>query len=143
MLPVCLPSISRRGGLPLCFGCGRDNPIGLKLVFQPKGERVEAEFTTSELHQGWPGIVHGGIIFSLLDEAMGYASHFQGANCLTAKSEVRFKHYASVGEPLLISATMTKKTRRLIKTEAKVTLGDGTIVAEGKALLYVVNSQRS
>lgn len=141
MLPEQVPFVSPEQGLSQCFGCGQENPIGLRLVFQRNGERAEAEFTTSELHQGWHGVVHGGIIFSLLDEAMAYAAHFQGVNCLTAKTEIRFKHHALVGEPLLISATTTKKTRKLVETQAEVTLKDGTLVAEGKALLWVVDGK--
>ncbi len=63
--------------LPQCFGCGRKNPIGLKLKFQWDGKTATAEFAAGENHQGWPGIVHGGIIFSILDEAMAYVPYYQ------------------------------------------------------------------
>ena len=124
-----------------CFGCGSENPIGLKLHFHRNLDSVEAEFTPSELHQGWPSIVHGGILFTLLDEAMGYAFVFRGINGVTARAEAAFKHPAPIGETLYISATISKETRRLVETRATIKLKNGTVVAEGKALMYVVNRE--
>ncbi len=126
-------------GYAMCFACGQENPIGLKLRFRKEGETVKAEFTPRECHQGWPGIVHGGIINTLLDEAMGYAPFFQGLYCVTAKTEVRMRQPALVGQQLFISSTLTRKTRKLIETKAKIALEDGTPVAEGKAIMYIVN----
>lgn len=126
-------------GYTMCFACGEENPIGLKVRFRKEGELVKAEFTPGEFHQGWPGIVHGGIIETLLDEAMCYAPFFQGMYCVTAKMEVRIRQPVLVGQRLLISSTMTRKTRKLIEARANITLEDGTPVAEGKATVYVVN----
>jgi acyl-coenzyme A thioesterase PaaI-like protein len=131
--------MATREDLPMCFGCGRENPIGLKLDFQWDGKTATAEFSPGEFHQGWPGLVHGGIIFSLLDEAMGYVTHFQGITCLTAKMWTKLKHPISLGEPVGIAATMTKKTRRLIEAKATITLRDGTLAAEGAATMYVLS----
>ena len=56
-----------------CFGCGRQNPIGLKLTFYEDGEQVWAPWTPRHEHQGYEGIVHGGLITTVLDEVMGWA----------------------------------------------------------------------
>ena len=136
-------SIDTNGDLSLCFGCGRNNPIGLKLDFQRDGKTARAEFTPTELYQGWPGLVHGGIIISLLDEAMAYASIFEGASCVTAKMQVKLSRLALINEPLVIISSVTKKTRKLVETKATVSLNDGTPIAEGKATQFVVNSQVS
>jgi hypothetical protein len=58
---------------PMCFACGKDNPVGLKLKIVKDGDEARGEFTVSEFYQGWRGYVHGGIIFTILDEAMAYA----------------------------------------------------------------------
>jgi uncharacterized protein (TIGR00369 family) len=134
---------SSEGRTNKCFACGKDNPIGLKLEFQPDGQAVRAKFVSTELHQGWPGIVHGGILLTLLDEAAGYVSYFQGVNCVTARSEIRFRHSAPVGEPLLVTAHPTKMRKRLIQTEAAITMEDGTVVVEGTILMYVTGEQGS
>ena len=122
----------------MCFACGQENPIGLKLSFRREGETVKTEFTPGELHQGWPGVVHGGIINTLLDEAMAYVPFFQGLNCVTAKMEVRISNATRVGQQLFISSTITRRTRKLIEAKAKIALEDGTPVAEGKAIMYIV-----
>ena len=55
-----------------CFLCGVDNPIGLKLGFYDVGDgRVATRFTPLEQHQGYPGVMHGGIACALLDETIG------------------------------------------------------------------------
>ena len=125
----------------LCFGCGQHNPIGLKLSFKRDGKTARAEFTPDKLYQGWNGIVHGGIITCMLDEAVAHAAHLEGINCLTAKMVVNFRHPARVGEPLIITASITRNTRRLIETEAKVSSSDGNVVAEGAATQFILEKK--
>ena len=127
----------------LCFGCGCNNPIGLKLNFQRDGRGVRTEFIPGKQYQGWPGIVHGGIIGCLLDEAVGYAVHFAGLKCITAKMEVRLRRPASLEEPLIVTSHITRHSRKLINSEAKVSLRDGTVVAEGKAMQFVIKESDS
>ncbi len=122
----------------MCFACGQENPIGLKLSFRQEGETVKTEFTPGESHQGWPGIVHGGIINTLLDEAMAYAALFQELYCVTAKTEVRIRNTALVGQQLYVSAWITNKRSKLVEAKAEIILEDGTPVAEGKATMYIV-----
>lgn len=122
----------------LCYACGKDNPIGLKLQFVDDGGVVKGEFTPGEFHQGWPGVTHGGILCTLLDEVGGYAAINTGINCVTAKSEIRFVSMAPAGEPIQISSHVTKKTSRLLETEATLSLKDGTIIATSSSLWYVV-----
>jgi len=134
-------SIDTEKSLAMCFGCGEENPIGLKLKFKWDNGTARAEFTPNESHQGWPGIVHGGIISSLLDEAMSNAPYFEGIPCLTAKMQVRIRRPALTGERLIITASITKKSRRLVETRAVISLEDGTPVAEGMATMFVINSK--
>lgn len=123
-----------------CFGCGQDNPIGLKLNFQQDGKTARAEFTPTEFYQGWLGLVHGGIIICLLDEAMSWVVLFEGMNCVTAEIQVKLRRPASIGELLLITSSITKKSRKLVKTQAVVSLKDGTPVAEGTGTHFVASS---
>jgi len=127
-------------GYSMCFGCGQSNPIGLKLNFQWDGKTARAEFTPGELYQGWSGFVHGGIITCILDEAMAYAALFGGVSCVTAKMQVRLRRLALVGELLIVTSSITKKTRRLVETKAGVSLKDGTPVADGTSTQFVVNT---
>jgi uncharacterized protein (TIGR00369 family) len=120
-----------------CFACGQKNPIGLKLKFRREGDGVRAEFTPSKLHQGWSGVVHGGIIGCILDEAMSYAALYAGVNSLTARMQTRFKRPLPTGEPLVITARVTKQTRKLIEAEAEMHLRDGTPVADSTATMFI------
>jgi beta-phosphoglucomutase family hydrolase len=126
----------------MCFGCGKDNPFGLKLKFTWDGKTATAEFVPGENHQGWSGYVHGGILLCLLDEAMGYAATYGGGYNVTAKIQARLKHMAAVGEPLVVTCSVAKKNKRLIETEASLTLKDGTVVAEGSSIQYLVNPEK-
>jgi len=122
----------------MCFGCGKDNPIGLKLKFKWDGKEARAEFTPGECHQGWPGYVHGGILLCLLDEATGYAAMYGGTNNVTARIQARLRRLALIGEPLVITCSIANKNKRLIETEARVSLKDGTIIAEGTSTQFIV-----
>jgi acyl-coenzyme A thioesterase PaaI-like protein len=123
-----------------CFGCGKENPIGLKLVFKWDGHTARAEFTPSDWYQGWPGILHGGIMACILDEAMGYAALFEAGHCVTALMQIKLKQTVNIGDTLIITSSVRKKTRKLVDTEAVVALLDGTILAESSGTHYIVNN---
>ncbi len=127
----------------LCFGCGRENPIGLKLSFQWDGKTARAEFTPTKFYQSWSGLVHGGIIICILDEAMGYAAIFEGMNCVTAQMQVKLRRPASIDEPLIITSSTIKKTRKLVETKAAISLKDGMVIAEGTATQFIINTKTS
>ncbi|MGQ9545639.1 MAG: HAD-IA family hydrolase [Dehalococcoidia bacterium] len=127
----------------LCFACSQDNPIGLKLQPVHDGEKVTAVFTPGEFHQGWDGVVHGGILYTLLDEVNAYAMLCRGIEFgVTAKSEIRFKQIAPINEPIQASAWVTKLTKRLVETKGAITLNNDTVVVEGDFLFYVWRESR-
>lgn len=127
----------------LCFGCGQKNPIGLKLKPVYDGEQVRAEFTPGELYQGWHNVIHGGILYTLLDEITAYAILCCGVDFgVTAKSEVRFKQVAPINEPIQVSGWATKVTRRLVETRGVLTLKDDSVIAEANSLFYVWQRSR-
>ena len=134
-------SIEMEKELGMCFVCGQDNPIGLKLRFDWDGKTAKAEFTPNKLHQGWSGIVHGGIITCLLDEAMSYAALFEKINTVTAQLQVRMKRPVQIGQPLSITGNVTKRTRKLVETKATIFLKDGTPVAEATGTQFVFNNK--
>jgi HAD superfamily hydrolase (TIGR01509 family) len=122
----------------LCFACSQENPIGLKLKPVHDGEKVTAEFTPGKFHQGWNDVVHGGILYTLLDEVAAYAMLCRGVEFgVTAKSEIRFKQVAPLNEPIQASAWVTKLTKRLVEAKGVLTLKDNTVIVEGDFLFYV------
>ncbi len=120
-----------------CFVCGPDNPIGLKLRFEREGEGVRAEFTPSELHVGYEGLVHGGILAALIDDALANVWFTKGEEAVTAKIEVRFRQEARPGEPLVVVAQPTGSKGGMMTGRAQVRRRDGDVVADGTGFLAV------
>lgn len=122
-----------------CFACGQENPIGLKLKPVHDGDKVIADFTPGRFHQGWDDAIHGGILYTLLDELAFYSILCNGVEfAVTGKSEVKFKKVAPVNEPLQASARVTKLTSRLVEVRSLLTIDDSTVIAEGDFLYYVL-----
>lgn len=127
----------------MCFGCGRKNPIGLRLKFRRVGRGVRAEHTPGENYQSWPDIIHGGIIATMLDEAMGYATLMSGnLSFLTASIQVNLKRPAYVNDRLIISAEVVKNKGRTLEVSGNVALADGTLVADGTAVQVIGEGDR-
>jgi len=139
---VALPKVTLNADLDegLCFGCGRHNPIGLKLQFTRDGDAIRAEFTPGKNYQGWPGLLHGGILGTLLDEAMSNIAYATGKTCLTASIEIRLKQPVKVEVPLVVTAWITRHRSKLIETAGRVCLKDGTVVAESSAKQFVAEA---
>ena len=122
----------------MCFGCGKANKHGLKMKFyQEDNEIAKSEFIPNENHQGWPGYVHGGILMTAMDEGIGWACLLKNIYTVTAKIEVRLKSVARIGEPLTISACITKQTRRTLEVEAKIKRKDDSVVAEALSIQFI------
>ncbi|NIM06715.1 MAG: PaaI family thioesterase [Armatimonadetes bacterium] len=117
----------------MCFACGRKNPIGLRLGFAPDGEEYTSELEVKENHQGWAGIIHGGILATALDEVMARLLADKGYHAITVQLEVRFIHPVKVGEKIRLRGRILEDRKRLIRTEAQAFLADGTLAATGKA----------
>ena len=139
---IALPKITLNADLDegFCFGCGRNNPIGLKLKFTRDGDNIRAEFTPDRTHQGWPGLLHGGILGALLDEAMSNIAYATGHTCLTASISIRIKQPIKVEVPLVVTAWITRRGNRLIETAGRVCLGDGAVVAEAAGKQFIARN---
>jgi uncharacterized protein (TIGR00369 family) len=126
-----------------CFGCGQQNPIGLKLRFRTEGERVSTDFTPSAAHEGYPGYLHGGITCALLDEAMGWAAYHlsSGALAVTARVQIKFRRPLLIGEPLTVAASITRRSTRHLWTEATIKRKDGKPAAEATAIMVISDSE--
>ena len=120
-----------------CFVCGENNPNGLQLRFEIDKERqtLKTTFSASPTFQGWDGIVHGGILSMLLDEAMAKLVYELGYEAVTASLEIKFKKPAPILEPLQVYGEITEVSKRLIRAKAFVAKKDGTILATGNSTL--------
>lgn len=126
----------------MCFGCGSANLQGLHMQFtDTRGMTARGEFTPAESHQGWPGYVHGGILMTALDEIIGCVCHINNIFTVTAKIEARLKSMARIGEPLVLTAEIVKKTSRTLEVEARMKRKDGSPVAEASSVQFVIQPQ--
>jgi uncharacterized protein (TIGR00369 family) len=119
-----------------CFGCGPLNEEGLRMTFLPEGEESVAEFEVPARYQSWKGVVHGGIVALLLDEAVGWAAWHRGHPGVTGKLEVRYRLPLRIGERIRLVGKVEEVRRTLVRTVARIErLSDGKIVAEATATL--------
>jgi acyl-coenzyme A thioesterase PaaI-like protein len=104
-----------------CFVCGAHNPHGLHLRFRREGDEVHADFTPQPQHAGFRGIVHGGILSTVLDETMFWAAASTKKRfCLAAELNVRFISKVSVGQRLVCVARLKTDRGRLWESEAEL-----------------------
>ena len=121
-----------------CFVCGKKNPDGLKINFKVSDNKIQAEFIPHSSLQGYANIVHGGIISTLLDEAMGKLAFELGINCLTAEINVRFKNPAYVGKKYIITGEILRKTHRIVFAKSKMQSESDLLIAEATGKLMIV-----
>ncbi|MBR3603895.1 MAG: PaaI family thioesterase [Elusimicrobiaceae bacterium] len=124
-----------------CFACGRENPFGLKMEwFNNYDEnRIEADFTLSDNYCSYPGVVHGGIVATILDETAGRAvllSNDFNRLMVTLKLEVVYKKVTPTNTPLKAIGRVIKNGTGRAQVEGEILLPDGSVSAKCSALLY-------
>jgi len=118
-----------------CFVCGQRNPYGLHLVFRLDQNTIVADFQPREEHQGFPGIIHGGIVAAVLDEALGRTS-LLGNNqewTMTGRLEIRYRRYVPYGPLLRVRARLDEERKRMLQASGVLTLADDESVALAEA----------
>lgn len=125
---------------PMCFGCGPQNPIGLQLRFSLNDDgRCTAVFTGTENHVGYDNIIHGGIIFTALDDVMSNALYLRNKKALTASAAVRYRRPLHVGQTVELFGWIEQERMLLaeLKGEARLQNG-GDLIAESTATFMIV-----
>ncbi len=103
-----------------CFVCGPGNDRGLGVRFRLDDDVCRAEFTPTESYAGYDGVVHGGILFCLLDDVMANWLYLQGKRCFTARAEVRYRQPLPVGTPVRMEGRLLRRKGRVAVIEGKV-----------------------
>ena len=121
-----------------CFVCGRKNPRGLYMTFYDNGENeVCSDYTGSEVYQGYPGVVHGGIVAAMLDEAVarvamiGDHHHFM----MSVKLEVKYRHPVPTETPLHVVGRVVRLRGRLGKAVGELYGPNEQLLAEASMTL--------
>jgi acyl-coenzyme A thioesterase PaaI-like protein len=124
-----------------CFGCGGAQPHGLHLAARAgEGVSVTAEFTVRPAHQGAPGLAHGGVLTTALDETMGSLNWLLRVIAVTGRLETDFVRPVPVGTVLYLEAHVTAVTGRKIYSTAVGRIGgpDGPVAVRADALFIEV-----
>lgn len=119
---------------PMCFACGPANPIGLHIEFTLQDGFCTGSFTPGENHVGFDDTVHGGIIFSALDDVMANCLYLQGIKAFTARCEIRYRKPLRVGQRISLSSRIEndRKVLVILKGEARL-VESGELVADCRA----------
>lgn len=125
-----------------CFGCGRRNTIGLHLDFARDGDEVVAHYEPRLEDQGFPGIMHGGLIALLLDEAMGWALYHDGVYAFTATMQTRYRRPVQTERAIEVRGRLVRERGRRIDVEAWLIDEGGERLAEASALLLRMSPEQ-
>jgi len=121
-----------------CFVCGKKNKIGLHLKFKTKGKKTKAVFIPKKEHQGYRNIVHGGILATVLDEAMTRLGYKLGLNTVTARIEINLRKPAYINKKLLLEGEIIKEEGRKVLAKSVLKNKKKEIVAEAKGILVKI-----
>ena len=126
-----------------CYVCGKKNSEGFKLDFKHPGKGIlTAQVAFSRKHQGFKGIVHGGMMSMILDEMMVNLAWAEGIPAVTGKLTVRLKKAAKVGETLLFEGRLGELKGRVLHATATAKNKAGETLAEAKATCIVIKGAK-
>jgi len=126
-----------------CIVCGPNHPHGLRIRYELAGDgSVAANWIPTPEWEGFRGVVHGGIISTVLDEAMAKAVAATKCKALTGELRVRFRHPVQAGEKFQIKGWVVKRTKRLIETQATLTAAEGGECAHAWAVFLALLKPR-
>jgi acyl-coenzyme A thioesterase PaaI-like protein len=126
----------------MCFICGLENPVGLHLrIYQTEPGVIETTYTAPAHFQGYPGVLHGGIVATILDEISG-RSHMGDPSAprfmFTGKLEVKYRKNVPTGKPLKIIGKAGKSKGKMAEGWAGIYDEEGMLLAEANTLLVNV-----
>jgi len=127
----------------LCYACGSANEHGLHMQFHREGERTVCDYTPCDFQQGYPGRMHGGVVSTLIDEAMGWAVYHAAKWGATARLNVRFRKPVYLDRALRIEAWIVKDRARLIELRAEVRDAGGQLLAEGDGVFMRLEEDKA
>lgn len=127
-----------------CFGCGGANDRGMKLAFLQDDfrRRIVGRFALGTEYQGGAGFLHGGILATLLDEAMGKVNRFRGVRAVTAELTVEYLRPVRVGQEILVEAFEVQHSGRNLIHAAEIRDGAGQLLVRGRGRFVAVDEQK-
>ena len=132
-----------------CFVCGKNNHSGLKrrfYVFAPSDEEISDEVYVNiafpKEYEGFKGVVHGGVITALIDEAMGWSSTIKTALMyVTYDLNITFLKPVPVGQELTFKAWMTEDNKKVTRNEGVVMDADGDVLVKASGRFFALSEE--
>lgn len=128
-----------------CFGCGGANAGGMQLTFEQDDatQRIRGTFRLGKEYEGGTGFIHGGIIATVLDEAMGKVARFRGVPAVTAELAIEYLKPVPVDSDLVIEAYEVEKNGRNLHQVGEIRNRDGVVLARGRGRFVIFDWNRS
>jgi uncharacterized protein (TIGR00369 family) len=126
-----------------CFGCGGANAAGMQLSFEQDNvkRRIVGRFILGEAYQGGGGMAHGGIIATLLDEAMGKVCRFRQVRAVTAELTVQYLKPVKVDEEIVVEGFETDQKGRNLFHAGEIRNSAGELLARGTGRFVVIGQK--
>jgi uncharacterized protein (TIGR00369 family) len=125
-----------------CFACGRDNPQGMRLKFVQEGKRFVCRFRLGKRYTGPPGYCHGGIIATILDDAMSKLCKLHKVVAVTSKMTVEYIKPIPLNKPLRVESHELSKRGRRLTHIAEIFDVTGKLLARGQGLFIVIDPEK-
>lgn len=122
-----------------CFGCSKNNPIGLKLDFEEVDDHIQAIWEPKEYYEGYINVLHGGIIATMLDEVCAWCvSVKKGTAGVTSELKVRYLKPVFMNKGIItLKARILKTEERYVHLKSDLTDGIGKVCAEAEAIYFL------
>ena len=127
-----------------CFGCGHDNPHGMRLKFtlDEESRKTVCHFKLSRKYTGPPGYAHGGIIATILDEAMGKVNKFRNVLALTGSMEIKYLRPVPLGQPLTVTSSEQSMDGRRHTNTAEIRNAKGEVLARSTGTFIAIDPEK-
>ncbi len=129
---------------PACFGCGQENESGIQMRMYIEDGISKVDLITDKRFCGYIDKIHGGVIFSILDEVMAWApTYVKKQMCLSAEVTIRYLVPLPIGIPITVEGEFVNDRRLIWHTEGKVLGQDGKIYAKAKGKFLPISMEET
>jgi len=125
-----------------CFACGELNDVGLHLRLNLESGRCWTELQMPRRFEGWEGIIHGGILCTILDEVMAWALVEHDNWGVTARMSIDFRKPVTVGQAIRAEGWITESRRRIQVTAGRIVDSEGVELAVAEATYVAASGAR-
>ena len=124
-----------------CFVCGKKNENGLRLEFFYNNNKIFARVVFDKRFQGWKDVVHGGLVSTVLDEAMAKITGYLGYYCVTAEINIKFKNPVSVGKEYVVEGEIIERRGKIFFTKSCLKDISGNVFALANGKMFLIKDR--